>query len=135
MVRTAHARLWLLRRQLKWLTLRDTTRGEEIPPTFSSQSLIWRTQMSLGQMNLALTLTSVNVNDITEIDISIEKIFDNYGEAKNFLDKIRDEKFVNSDLYNARIESLQEEEALSHDEAAEYFYSNYSITPLLVGMP
>ena len=43
--------------------------------------------MSLGQMNLALTLTSVNVNDITEIDISIEKIFDNYGEAKNFLDK------------------------------------------------
>ena len=91
--------------------------------------------MNLGQMNLALTLTSVNVNDITEIDISIEKIFDNYGEAKNFLDKIRDEKFVNSDLYNARIESLQEEEALSYNEAAEYFYSNYSITPLLVGMP
>ena len=86
-------------------------------------------------MNLAVTLTSVNVNNITEIDVSIEKIFDNFGDGKKFLDKTVYEKFVNSDLYNARVESLQEEDALSYNEAAEYFYSNYSITPLLVGMP
>ena len=86
-------------------------------------------------MNLAVTLTSVNVNNITEIAVSIEKIFDNFGDAKKFLDKTVYEKFVNSDLYNARVESLQEEDALSYNEAAEYFYSNYSITPLLVDMP
>ena len=86
-------------------------------------------------MSLALTVTAVNVNDITSIDTSIEKIFDNYEDAKKFLDKTVYEKFVNSSLYNAWVSGLQEDKYLSHSQAVEYFNSNYVITPLIVGMP
>lgn len=86
-------------------------------------------------MSLALTVTAVNINNITSIDTSIEKIFANYEDAKNFLDKTVHEKFVNSSLYSAWISGLQEDKALSRKDAVEYFSTNYMLNPLIVGMP